>query len=144
MATLRIPGGAAGARLAALLVEQNPGSTWEQVPGGIEVRGGRLVLERRMVEEAYWPGAEPDARAAERFMRFLVRTDPKTLRVSTTERIVVADDLEAEQPLLVRFPAPLKERLAQAAERLGTSQNEMVIRAVEDVLAVSDEVEGGG
>jgi hypothetical protein len=142
MATLRIPGGAAGARLAVLLVEENPGSAWEQVPGGIEVRGGRLVLERRMVEEAYWPGAEPDARAAERFMRFLVRADPKTVRVSTTERIVVADDVEADQPLLVRFPAALKERLAQTAERLGMSQNEMVIRAVEDLLAFVDEFEG--
>ncbi len=144
MATMRIPGGAAGTRLAALLQEHNPGSTWEQVSGGIEVRGSRLVLERRMVEAAYWPDADPEPRAAERFMRFLVRTDPKTLRVSTTERIVVADDAEADQPLLVRFPAPLKERLAETAERLGMSQNEMVVRAVEDLLAFIDEFEADG
>jgi len=135
MVTVRIPGGPGGARLAAMLQEENPDSSWRAVPGdGIEVQGPRIEVQRWMVERAYWPAEEPDPRAAERFLRYLVRADQKTIRLQAADRIVVADESEAGQALLVRFPAAVKERLAETAEKLGMSQNEMVVRAVEDLL----------
>ena len=43
MATVRVPGGPGGARLAALVEEQNPGCAWRAVAGGIELSGPRIV-----------------------------------------------------------------------------------------------------
>lgn len=143
MATLRIPGGARGARLAALVVQANPGSVWRPSGEGLEIEGPRIVLERALVEQAYWPDSLPDTRTARRFMRHLVRAEPRTVREQTPDRLVVSDEVEAEQALLVRFPGAVKERLARAAERLGTSQNELVVRAVEDLLSFMAEFEAG-
>jgi len=141
MATLRLPAGLAGRRLAEQVVRANPGATWREVPEGIEVEGRRLEVRRDMVLQAYWPEGEADLHTAERFLRYLVRAEPRSVRVQTLDRLVVADEAEAEQPLLVRFPAPLKERLARTAERLGLSQNELVLRAVEDVVRFVEEFE---
>ncbi len=142
MASLRIPGGARGARLAEMLVQANPGSTWRPVGDGIEVEGERIAVERTLVEQAYWPGAAPDVRAARRILRHLVRADPRAVRERTEDRLVVADEVEAEQALLVRFPRRVKERLARSAEALEMSQNELVVRAVEDLLAFLAEFGG--
>ncbi len=142
MATVRVPGGPGGARLAALVEEQNPGCAWRAVAGGIELSGPRIEVHRWMVEKAYWPSGTPDARAAERFLRYLVRAEPKAVRLASRDRLVVADEAEAEQALLVRFPGAIKEHLAQTAEWLGMSQNELVVRAVEDLLWFIQEFEG--
>jgi hypothetical protein len=141
MATIRLPGGTRGTRLAELIVQHNPGSRWEKAGDGLTVEGHRLEVERAWVEQAYWPGSSADARAVERFMHHFVRVDPKTVQLATPERLIVADELEAEQALLVRFPALLKERLARVAESLGMSQNELVVRAVEDFVSFADELQ---
>jgi len=93
-----------------------------------------------MVSQVYWPDSPAEARAVERFMRRLIGFDPRTARLVTPERIVVTDEPESEQPLLVRFPASLKERLVRVAEQLGISQNEMVVRAVQDLVSFAEEV----
>jgi hypothetical protein len=98
-------------------------------------------VERAWVEQAYWPGSPADARAVERYMRHFLRVDPRTVQLATPERLIIADELEAEQALLVRFPALLKERLARVAESLGMSQNELVVRAVDDFVSFADEVQ---
>lgn len=139
MATVRIPGGERGVRLAELIVQHNPGARWREVEGAVEVSGGRLVVERWMVEAAYWPDTTPDAHSARRFLRHLVLADQKAVQERSADTLVVADEEEAEQALLVRFPASVKERLARTADRLGLSQNELVIRAVEDLLGFVEE-----
>jgi hypothetical protein len=93
-----------------------------------------------MIAQVYWPDSPVEARAVERFMRRLIGFDPKAARLLTPERIVVMDEPESEQPLLVRFPATLKERLARVAELLGISQNELVVRAVQDLVSFAEEV----
>jgi len=92
-----------------------------------------------MVEQAYWPKGQPDSRSAQRFLRHLVLADPRSVQERTSDRVTVADEEEEEQALLVRFPATMKERLARTAERLGISQNELVVRSVEDMLSFVEE-----
>jgi len=140
MATIRIPGGPRGVLLAKLMTQHNPESQWRQSGAGIEIEGPRLQLDRWMVEEAYWPGSPPGAVALDRFMRHFVRADPKTVRLASPERIIVEEEPESEQPLLVRFPATLKARLATVAEALSMSQNELVVRAVEDLVSFAEEI----
>ncbi|HUV94414.1 MAG TPA: hypothetical protein VMX14_06225 [Anaerolineae bacterium] len=140
MATIRIPGGPRGVLLAKLMTQHNPESQWRQSGAGIEIEGPRLQLDRWMVEEAYWPGSPPGAVALDRFMRHFVRADPKTVRLASPERIIVEEEPESEQPLLVRFPATLKARLATMAEALSMSQNELVVRAVEDLVSFAEEI----
>jgi hypothetical protein len=141
MASIRLPGGARGVRLAELIAQHNPDSHWERSGDGLVVEARRLEVERAWVEQAYWPGSPADARAVERYMRHFLRVDPKTIQPATPERLIIADELEAEQALLVRFPALLKERLARVAESLGMSQNELVVRAVDDFVSFADEVQ---
>ena len=140
MATIRIPGGPRGVLLAKLVTERNPGSHWQPAGSGIEIEGPRLEINRWMVEQAYWPDSPADASAVDRFMRHFVRVDSKTMRLSSPERIIITDELETEQPLLVRFPATLKAHLARIAEVLGMSQNELVVRAVEDLILFAEEI----
>ncbi len=157
MAVIRFPGGPGGVRLAGLVAEHNPGVVWREAPAvgtpsgtapggglppGIELEGHRVEVHRSMVEQAYWPAGGSDPHSAERFLRYLVRVEARTVQVLSADRLVVADEFEVEQALLVRFPGALKERLAQTAERLGLSQNELVIRAVEDVIRFVEEFEG--
>lgn len=140
MATCRIPGGQRGARLAHLITTHNPGTVVSETGGAtIEIVGPRIVVERWMVGQACWPDSPPDLQAAERFLRHLVLADPKIVRERSPERVVIADQDEGEQALLVRFPGSLKERLARLAECLGTSQNDLVIRAVEDLVTFAEE-----
>lgn len=140
MAVIRIPGGSRGAQLAELIVQQNPGSRWRKVGGSIEIEGPRLEILGSMIAQVYWPDSPAAARAVERFMRHLIGFDPKAARQITSERIVIMDEPETEQPLLVRFPASLKERLARVAELLGISQNELVVRAVQDLVSFAEEI----
>ncbi len=140
MAVIRIPGGGRGARLAELITQQSQGSQWRKVGESIEIEGPRLEIESSMVSQVYWPESPAEARAVERFMRRLIGFDPKAARLVTPERIVVTDEPESEQPLLVRFPASLKERLVCVAEQLGISQNELVVRAVQDLVSFAEEV----
>jgi len=140
MAVIRIPGGSRGAQLAELIIQQNPGSRWKKVGESIEIEGPRLEILSAMIAQVYWPDSPVEARAVERFMRRLIGFDPKAARLLTPERIVVMDEPESEQPLLVRFPATLKERLARVAELLGISQNELVVRAVQDLVSFAEEV----
>jgi len=141
MATIRISGGNRGARLADLITAACPGSQWQRVRESIEVKGPRLEVRASMVAQAYWPDSPANPSGAERFLRRLVAYDPRTLQLATPDCLVVADGPESEQPLLVRFPATLKERLARLAEALGTSQNDLVLRAVQDLLSFAEELE---
>jgi len=140
MATVRIPGGRRGVELAELIVQHNPDSQWQEAGSGIQVEGSRLQIDRWMVVQAYWPDSPPDAAAVNRFMRHFVRTDPKQLRVVSDEYIIVGEESEPEQPLLVRFPAMLKARLASMAQALDMSQNELVVRAVQDFVSFGERI----
>lgn len=142
MATIRIPGGPAGERLAETIVEASPSAEWQRIGDGIEIHGRRLDISVAMIEKALWPGADPDTRSAIRYLRLLVRVTAGTVMVRTENRLVVAEEAEQETALLVRFPASIKTRLAGAAERLGMSQNEFVVRAVEDLLNFLEEFGG--
>ena len=140
MAAIRIPGGPRGVCLAKLIAQHNPESRWHEAGAAIEVEGPRLQIDRWMVEQAYWPDSPSNPRSVDRFMRHFVRADPKTVSLASPERIVVTEELESEQPLLVRFPATLKARLAKVAEGLSMSQNELVVRAVEDFISFAEEL----
>jgi len=140
MATVRIPGGRRGIELAKLIVQHNPDSHWQEAGAVIQVDGSRLQIDRWMVVQAYWPDSPPDTATVNRFMRHFVRTDPKQLRVVSDECIIVGEESESEQPLLVRFPATLKTRLAAMAQALTMSQNEIVVRAVEDFVSFGEEI----
>jgi len=140
MAAIRIPGGPRGENLAKLIVQHNPQSHWRKVGAGLEVEGSRLQVDRWMVEQAYWPDSPSKAAAVDRFMRHFVRADPKTVSLASPERIVVTEEPESEQALLVRFPATLKARLAAVAEALSMSQNELVVRAVEDFVSFAEDL----
>jgi len=139
MATIRIPGGPAGVRLADIVVSGNPHAQWCEAGGSIEIRAPRLEVRVAMIEQALWPDSIPDVRSARRYLRYLVRVKAGTVYTQTDDRLVVSEESEQEAALLVRFPASLKTRVARAAERLGMSQNEFVIRAVEDLIAFIDE-----
>ncbi|MHB0855986.1 MAG: hypothetical protein ACYC5M_00280 [Anaerolineae bacterium] len=140
MATLRIPGGARGIRLAELVVRHNPECRWEQTGASLAISGPRIEIRHHMVVEAYWPDATPDARAIDRFIRRVIGVDPRALARYEADGLVVSDEPDVDQPLLVRFPASLKQRLAATADVLGISQNELVLRAVEDMVAFVEEV----
>lgn len=144
MAIVRIPGGSRGAQLAELVVQQNPGSRWRKVGGSIEIEGPRIEILGATIAQVYWPDSPVAARAVERFMRHLIGFDAKATRLITSDRVVIMDEPETEQPLLVRFPASLKERLARVAELLGISQNELVVRAVQDLVSFAEEVSREG
>ncbi|MHB1293970.1 MAG: hypothetical protein ACYC4R_03135 [Anaerolineae bacterium] len=140
MSTVRIPGGARGARLADLATRHNPDCQWSQTGTGITITGPRIEITRDMVEQAYWPNATPDPRAIGRFLRHVIGVDPRAIVRFEADAVVVSDEPDVDQPLLVRFPASLKQRLAATAEVLGISQNELVLRAVEDMVAFVEEI----
>lgn len=143
MVSIRIPAGTRGIYLASLIVHYNPNSDWEEADAtAIEIKGPRLVIRRWMVEQALWPESTTQPASVDRFMRHFIRVDPKAVQESTEEQIVVAEQPEAEQAFLVRFPAALKARLADLAQLLGMSQNELVVRAVEDLISFGEGIDG--
>lgn len=139
MITISIPDNPRGVHLANLLTHYNIGSRWKRTGTVIEIRGRRLVVHRWMVEQVLWPESTSDPEAVDRFIRHFLRLDPRALCESTREGIVVTERPEGEQAFLVRFPAGLKARLARLAQTLSMSQNELVVRAVEDLLSFAQD-----
>ncbi len=124
----------AARRLADEIKGENEGIIEEVEGGAIILYGDRIRVSRDMVRRAYArEGRKQTAPAVSRIFRWLMGRGEKLARI-TDNCMVFADDRLPDRALLVRFPADVKEKLAEHAEALGISQNELVVMAVSDLI----------